>query len=60
MTEMQEKERKGRGNFANDPERAREAGRKGGQVSNRNGNNPGNFANDRERAREAGRKGGQR
>jgi len=41
------------GNFANDRERAREAGSKGGQVSG------GNFANDPERAREAGAKGGQ-
>nr|WP_297299736.1 general stress protein [uncultured Methylovirgula sp.] len=40
------------GNFANDPERASEAGRKGGQASG------GNFANDRERASEAGRQGG--
>lgn len=42
------------GNFANDPERAREAGRKGGSVS------PGNFKNDPERASRAGRKGGSR
>ena len=41
------------GNFANDPERASEAGRKGGQASG------GNFANDREKAAQAGRKGGQ-
>lgn len=41
------------GNFANDREKASEAGRKGGQSSG------GNFANDRERASEAGRKGGQ-
>ncbi|XWO55249.1 general stress protein [Pseudomonas luteola] len=40
------------GNFANDRERAAEAGRKGGR------NSGGNFANDRERAAEAGRKGG--
>ena len=46
------------GNFANDRERAREAGRKGGQMSNRSGKNMGNFANNRDRAREAGRKGG--
>ncbi|HEY8938803.1 MAG TPA: general stress protein, partial [Cellvibrio sp.] len=37
----------------NDPERAAEAGQKGGQVSG------GNFKNDPERAAEAGRKGGQ-
>lgn len=41
------------GNFANDREKASEAGRKGGR------NSGGNFANDRERASEAGRKGGQ-
>ncbi|BBK40455.1 hypothetical protein STVA_04750 [Allostella vacuolata] len=40
------------GNFANDRERASEAGRKGGHESS------GNFAHDRERASEAGRKGG--
>lgn len=41
------------GNFANDREKASEAGKKGGSRSG------GNFANDRERAAEAGRKGGQ-
>ena len=41
------------GNFANNRERAVEAGRKGGQHSS------GNFANNRERAADAGRKGGQ-
>ncbi|MFP3371668.1 MULTISPECIES: general stress protein [Pseudomonas] len=41
------------GNFANDREKASEAGREGGQSSS------GNFANDRERASEAGPKGGQ-
>jgi len=41
------------GNFANDKEKASEAGKKGGQHSG------GNFANDREKASEAGRKGGQ-
>ena len=41
------------GNFANDRERAAEAGRKDGQ------NSGGNFANDRDRAAEAGRKGGE-
>lgn len=40
------------GNFANNREKAAEAGRKGGQ------NSGGNFANDRERASEAGRMGG--
>ncbi|EOC1149205.1 general stress protein [Cronobacter sakazakii] len=44
--------RGGSGNFAEDRERASEAGRKGGQ------NSSGNFKNDRERAAEAGRKGG--
>lgn len=42
------------GNFANNREKAAEAGRKGGKRSK------GNFANDRQRAVEAGRKGGQR
>lgn len=42
------------GNFANDREKASEAGRKGGQSSG------GNFANDRQRASEAGRVGGQK
>ncbi len=41
------------GNFANDKEKASEAGQKGGQ------NSGGNFANDREKASEAGKKGGQ-
>lgn len=40
------------GNFANDPARAREAGRKGGEVS------PGKFEEGSKRAREAGHKGG--
>ncbi|EJL93227.1 general stress protein [Pantoea sp. GM01] len=44
--------RGGAGNFAENVERAREAGRKGGQASG------GNFRNDPERAVEAGRKGG--
>ena len=42
----------GRG-FANDPERASEAGKKGGSVSGDN------FKNDPERASEAGKKGGE-
>lgn len=46
--------RGGKGNFAEDPQRASEAGKKGGQVSG------GNFRNDPERASAAGRKGGQR
>lgn len=41
------------GNFANDPQKASEAGRKGGQHSG------GNFARDPQRAAEAGHKGGQ-
>ncbi|RYY75966.1 MAG: hypothetical protein EOO52_00050 [Gammaproteobacteria bacterium] len=39
--------------FAQDPERASEAGKKGGSVSG------GNFKNDPARASEAGRKGGE-
>ncbi|OQP30671.1 con-10 family general stress protein [Pantoea latae] len=45
--------RGGSGNFAENRERAAEAGRKGGQHSG------GNFKNDREKASEAGKKGGQ-
>ncbi|WP_081963143.1 general stress protein [Pseudomonas sp. ML96] len=45
--------RGGKGNFAEDPQRASEAGKKGGHVSG------GNFRNDPQRASEAGRKGGQ-
>lgn len=41
------------GNFANNPTRAAEAGRKGGKLS------AGNFAMNPERAALAGRKGGQ-
>ncbi|WP_354474159.1 general stress protein [Pantoea sp. UYEF8] len=44
--------RGGAGNFAANPERAVEAGRKGGAISG------GNFKNDPERAVIAGRKGG--
>ncbi|EBU5216745.1 stress-induced protein, partial [Salmonella enterica] len=44
--------RSGSGNFAEDRERASEAGRKGGQHSG------GNFKNDPQRASEAGKKGG--
>lgn len=44
--------RGGYGNFAEDRERASEAGRKGGQHSG------GNFKNDPQRASEAGKKGG--
>jgi general stress protein YciG len=45
--------RGGSGNFAEDRERASEAGRKGGRMSG------GNFKNDRARASAAGRKGGE-
>lgn len=45
--------RGGSGNFADDREKASEAGKKGGQ------NSGGNFKNDREKASEAGKKGGQ-
>jgi len=44
--------RGGSGNFAANPERAAEAGRKGGTLSG------GNFKNDPQRAVIAGRKGG--
>lgn len=44
--------RGGAGNFAENPQRATEAGRKGGKASS------GNFKNSPERAVEAGRKGG--
>ena len=46
----QQSYRGGAGNFANDPARAREAGKAGGKASG------GNFRNDPERAVEAGRK----
>lgn len=42
------------GNFAEDREKASEAGKKGGQSSG-----SGSFKNDREKASEAGKKGGQ-
>jgi uncharacterized protein len=45
-------QRGGSGNFAQDRERAAEAGRKGGQQSS------GNLAHDRERASDAGQNGG--
>ncbi|MBS6435636.1 MAG: general stress protein [Pantoea sp.] len=44
--------RGGPGNFADNPEKARGAGRKGGQLSG------GHVTNSRERALEAGRTGG--
>ncbi len=46
-------QRGGSGNFAQDREKASEAGKKGGQQSG------GNFRNDPQRASEAGKKGGQ-
>ncbi|MEI2264368.1 general stress protein [Erwinia sp. CGal63] len=42
------------GNFAEDREKASEAGKKGGQSSS-----SGSFKNDREKASESGKKGGQ-
>ncbi|MBY3016707.1 general stress protein [Escherichia coli] len=45
--------RGGSGNFAEDREKASDAGRKGGQHSG------GNFKNDPQRASEAGKQGGQ-
>lgn len=46
-------QRGGSGNFAQDREKASDAGKKGGQHSD------GNFKNDPQRASEAGKKGGQ-
>lgn len=43
--------RGGSGNFADNPQKASEAGKKGGQSSG-----GGNFKNDREKASEAGKK----
>lgn len=65
---MSTEHRGGSGNFAENRDRASEAGRKGGEKSqqaqsgtdNRQQGGSGNFAEDRERASEAGRKGGQR
>ena len=47
--------RGGSGNFADNPQKASEAGKKGGQSSG-----GGNFKNDREKASEAGKKGGKK
>ena len=47
--------RGGSGNFADNPQKASEAGKKGGQSSD-----GGNFKNDREKASEAGKKGGKK
>jgi general stress protein YciG len=61
----------GKGNFANDPQRASEAGKKGGERSHsgaqheqsseggRSQQGGGNFADDPKRASEAGKKGGE-
>ncbi len=67
---MADNERGGSGNFANDPQRASEAGKKGGEHSHaaqqsQSGGSKGqqggggNFAQNPDRASEAGRKGGQ-
>lgn len=70
---MANEQRGGSGNFVNDPQRASEAGKKGGEHSHQQSQSggshgqqggqhrggSGNFADDPERAREAGRKGGQ-
>jgi general stress protein YciG len=66
---MANEHRGGSGNFANDPERASEAGKKGGESRTQHQQSAGsqhqqqggggNFANDPKRASEAGRKGGQ-
>ena len=47
--------RGGSGNFADNPQKASEAGKKGEKSSGGSGN----FKNDREKASEAGKKGGQ-
>ncbi|WP_156710833.1 general stress protein [Salmonella enterica] len=47
--------RGGSGNFAENPQKASEAGKKGGQNSG-----GGNFKNEREKASEAGKKGGKK
>jgi uncharacterized protein len=65
-------QRGGSSNFANDPKRASEAGKKGAEnshdASQKGGSQPksresgggsGNFANDHEKASEAGKKGGE-
>lgn len=67
---MNNRQQGGSGNFANDRERASEAGHKGAEErqrqqhqqdpgSGRQQGGSGNFANDPERAADAGRKGGQ-
>lgn len=49
--------RGGSGNFKDDPQKASEAGKKGGQSSSSGGG--GNFKDDPQKASEAGKKGGQ-
>ncbi|WP_289367671.1 KGG domain-containing protein [Pantoea stewartii] len=49
--------RGGSGNFADNPQKASEAGKKGGKSS---GNGGGNFKNNPEKASEAGKKGGKK
>jgi general stress protein YciG len=51
MLEMASSGNKNQGNFANDREKASEAGKKGGHASG------GNVASDRQKGAEAGRKG---
>jgi uncharacterized protein len=67
---MTTEKRGGNANFANNPKRAAEAGRKGGEHSHGGQHEQssgdgrqqgeGNFADDTQRAAEAGRKGGKR
>jgi general stress protein YciG len=69
MASEKDTQRGGAGNFANNPERASEAGRKGGQSQQSGGKSDnqagrsrggsGNFADDPQRASEAGKKGGE-
>ncbi|MEM6158985.1 KGG domain-containing protein [Erwinia sp. P6884] len=46
------------GNFADDREKASEAGKKGGKSSGSGSGGGGNFKNDPEKASDAGKKGG--
>ncbi|ADD79038.1 general stress protein YciG [Pantoea sp. PA1] len=50
--------RGGSGNFADNPQKASEAGKKGGKSSGTGGG--GNFKNNPEKASEAGKKGGKK
>jgi uncharacterized protein len=70
---MTNNQRGGSSNFASDPQRASEAGKKGGEHTHQQGQSgtsreqqrgserggSGNFANDPQRASEAGKKGGE-